>query len=388
MDTKAITEHIRRILTAPDVDLATISSKKVRKVLAESFGASLIKENKEAIDALIIEAFNSIATAAGAASAPAPQPQASSSISHSNNVKSEPSNGGQSASSHVPAASAGAASASAQNGGSSTSTASNNKQRERDRLKQQQPEESDASEDGADEDYASGSTSAEEQPSKKSIKQSPQKRKIDAVASSSFPASSPNVPLSMTTGLTDEEYARKLQEEFNNMASYTGTRSTRGSGSGSRSSTSKNKKKSSSSNKRGKSESSGNGKYRSKAYIDDSDLEGEEGHDRSDGSASDPPPKKKKRKAPSGEGGGSGGGYNKELALSESLQKVCGVPTMSRPKIVKRLWEYIREHELQDPNKRSDIINDDLFKEIFGVEKMTMFSMNKYLTKSVRPIDG
>ena len=47
MDTKVVTEHIRRILTAPDVDLATISSKKVRKVLAESFGAVLVKENKE-----------------------------------------------------------------------------------------------------------------------------------------------------------------------------------------------------------------------------------------------------------------------------------------------------------------------------------------------------
>jgi hypothetical protein len=47
MDLKAISEQVRRILTAPDVDLATISSKKVRKVLAESFGAGAIKENKE-----------------------------------------------------------------------------------------------------------------------------------------------------------------------------------------------------------------------------------------------------------------------------------------------------------------------------------------------------
>lgn len=47
MDTKAVSQHIHAILTAPDVDLATISSKKVRKVLAESFGAGIIKENKE-----------------------------------------------------------------------------------------------------------------------------------------------------------------------------------------------------------------------------------------------------------------------------------------------------------------------------------------------------
>jgi chromatin remodeling complex protein RSC6 len=80
---------------------------------------------------------------------------------------------------------------------------------------------------------------------------------------------------------------------------------------------------------------------------------------------------------------------------------------MSRPQIVKHLWEYIRANNLQNPAKKSDIINDDLFKEIFGVEKMTMFSMNKvglrirtvrireladvieqYLKKAVSPIEG
>ena len=80
---------------------------------------------------------------------------------------------------------------------------------------------------------------------------------------------------------------------------------------------------------------------------------------------------------------------------------------MSRPQVVKQLWVYIREHTLQDPAKKSDIINDDLFKEIFGVERMTMFSMNKvrvmqmqflldgiliflmyqYLSKSVSPVE-
>lgn len=50
---------------------------------------------------------------------------------------------------------------------------------------------------------------------------------------------------------------------------------------------------------------------------------------------------------------------------------------MSRPQVVKALWAYIRENNLQDPAKKSDIVNDNLFKEIFGVERMTMFSMNK-----------
>lgn len=382
MDTKAVTEHIRRILTAPDVDLATISSKKVRKVLAESFGAAAIKEHKEAIDALIIDAFNRIATAAGAAAPAATAPSRQEQQATASDSTAVDSKG------HVVIKSEHDRQSTAQNGGSGShhrvaesSTTSSSKQR--DRQKQHQPEESEASEDNDDdEDDASASESEAEPRRQQHLKQSPQKKKVTS-ASSSFPASSPNVPLSMaSTALTDEEYARKLQEEFNSMG---GGRATRGGASR----TTKKAKRGKSSSSKGASSSSG--KYRSKAYIGDSDLEGEEGHDgrsdENDDSTSDVP-KKKKRKTGGGGGGGTGGGYNKELALSEPLQKVCGVPTMSRPKIVKRLWEYIREHELQDPNKRSDIINDDLFKEIFGVEKMTMFSMNKYLTKSVSPIEG
>ena len=52
---------------------------------------------------------------------------------------------------------------------------------------------------------------------------------------------------------------------------------------------------------------------------------------------------------------------------------------MARPTIVKELWAYIRENNLQNPAKKSEIINDDLFVEIFGVKSMTMFSMSEWL---------
>ena len=47
MDLAAIELEIKSILTAPDVDLATISSKRVRARLSETFGSSAIKANKE-----------------------------------------------------------------------------------------------------------------------------------------------------------------------------------------------------------------------------------------------------------------------------------------------------------------------------------------------------
>lgn len=47
MDVQAMEKAIRAILTAPNVDLSTISSKRVRKDLAEQFGAAVVKQNKE-----------------------------------------------------------------------------------------------------------------------------------------------------------------------------------------------------------------------------------------------------------------------------------------------------------------------------------------------------
>ena len=47
MDTPAVEQAIRIILTAPGVDLSTISSKRVRKELSESFGTAVVKQHKE-----------------------------------------------------------------------------------------------------------------------------------------------------------------------------------------------------------------------------------------------------------------------------------------------------------------------------------------------------
>ncbi|KAG1764914.1 SWIB/MDM2 domain-containing protein [Suillus occidentalis] len=83
-------------------------------------------------------------------------------------------------------------------------------------------------------------------------------------------------------------------------------------------------------------------------------------------------PKKKR-------GGGARGGFAKEYILSESLSVVVGVDKLSRPQVVKRLWEYIRGHELQNPSNRREIMCDDNMRAVFGTEKVDMFRMNKVL---------
>lgn len=75
-----------------------------------------------------------------------------------------------------------------------------------------------------------------------------------------------------------------------------------------------------------------------------------------------------------------GTGFQKELVLSYELAEFMGSETASRPNVVKRLWAYIKEHDLQNPENRREILADSTLEPIFKRQKFTMFQMNKLLT--------
>lgn len=56
--------------------------------------------------------------------------------------------------------------------------------------------------------------------------------------------------------------------------------------------------------------------------------------------------------------------------------------------VVKKLWAYIRENNLQDENNRRKILPDERLKKIFNVNSIDMFQMNKALTKHIWPLDS
>ena len=59
------------------------------------------------------------------------------------------------------------------------------------------------------------------------------------------------------------------------------------------------------------------------------------------------------------------------------------VEKLSRPQVVKKLWEYIRQNELQNPSNKKEIICDDALRAVFAVDKIDMFRMNKVLGQYV-----
>lgn len=69
--------------------------------------------------------------------------------------------------------------------------------------------------------------------------------------------------------------------------------------------------------------------------------------------------------------------------FSDPLSAVLEVEKLSRPQVVKKLWEYIRQHQLQNPSNRKEIICDDALRAVFAVDKIDMFRMNKVLGQYV-----
>ena len=74
--------------------------------------------------------------------------------------------------------------------------------------------------------------------------------------------------------------------------------------------------------------------------------------------------------------------FMKPLNVSDDLAAVVGPGPMPRSEVVKKLWVYIKEHNLQDPENKRNIKADDNLKKVFGgKEVVNMFEMTKLVSK-------
>ena len=74
----------------------------------------------------------------------------------------------------------------------------------------------------------------------------------------------------------------------------------------------------------------------------------------------------------------------KPLQPSKELAAVVGSDPLPRGQVVSRVWDYIKQHNLQNPENRREILADDKLKPVFGKDKVTMFEMNKYLAQHLK----
>ncbi len=77
----------------------------------------------------------------------------------------------------------------------------------------------------------------------------------------------------------------------------------------------------------------------------------------------------------------------KPLNLSPELEAIVGAGPMPRSEVVKKLWEYIKLHDLQNPANKRNIFADDLLMPIFGKKEVTMFEMTKLVSPHITDPD-
>ncbi|MBU0597030.1 SWIB/MDM2 domain-containing protein [Patescibacteria group bacterium] len=78
----------------------------------------------------------------------------------------------------------------------------------------------------------------------------------------------------------------------------------------------------------------------------------------------------------------------KPLKLSDELEAVIGKGPLPRGQVVKKLWEYIKKHDLQNPENKRNIIADEKLLPLFGGKKeVTMFEMTKLVSPHMTSTD-
>jgi chromatin remodeling complex protein RSC6 len=74
--------------------------------------------------------------------------------------------------------------------------------------------------------------------------------------------------------------------------------------------------------------------------------------------------------------------FMKPMTVSADLAAVVGKGPMPRSEVVKKIWSYIKDKNLQDPKNKRNINADEALKKVFGGKSMVnMFEMTKLVSK-------
>ncbi len=76
--------------------------------------------------------------------------------------------------------------------------------------------------------------------------------------------------------------------------------------------------------------------------------------------------------------------FMKPLTPSATLAAVVGAEPLPRTEVTKKLWEYIKKHDLQDPANRRNINADAKLRPIFGKDQVSMFEMTKLVSAHLK----
>jgi len=74
-------------------------------------------------------------------------------------------------------------------------------------------------------------------------------------------------------------------------------------------------------------------------------------------------------------------GLQRPVTPSRELAAITGPDPLPRSQVVSKIWDHIKRNNLQDPNNKRQIRADDKLRPIFGKDEVSMFEMNKHLSR-------
>lgn len=79
--------------------------------------------------------------------------------------------------------------------------------------------------------------------------------------------------------------------------------------------------------------------------------------------------------------------FMKPVQPDAALAVIVGSKPLPRTELTKKLWEYIKKNNLQDPKAKTVIIADAALKPVFdGKKSVTMFEMTKLVSGHVSAV--
>lgn len=80
----------------------------------------------------------------------------------------------------------------------------------------------------------------------------------------------------------------------------------------------------------------------------------------------------------------TGAAFIKPVTPDDKLAAIIGNQPLPRTEVTRKVWEYVRNHHLQDPENKTFIRADESLKQVFdGKDRVSMFEMTKLLFKHV-----
>jgi chromatin remodeling complex protein RSC6 len=74
-------------------------------------------------------------------------------------------------------------------------------------------------------------------------------------------------------------------------------------------------------------------------------------------------------------------GLQRPVTPSRELAAITGSAPLPRSQVVSKIWDHIKKNNLQDPKNKREIVADDKLRAIFGKDRVSMFEMNKHLSR-------